>query len=43
VTAPMICVLIVVEIIVEERQMTLILRADHARDLLRQAQLDGVY
>lgn len=43
VTAPMICVLIVAEIIVEERQMTLLLRADHARDLLRRARLDGGY
>ncbi|NVZ69555.1 hypothetical protein [Pseudomonas costantinii] len=37
VTAPLICGLIVVEIIVDETQMTLLLRADQARDLLREA------
>ncbi|TLG92948.1 hypothetical protein FEM54_06150 [Pseudomonas edaphica] len=37
VTAPMICALIVAEIIVDERQMTLLLRVDQMRDLLREA------
>ncbi|MCF5546697.1 hypothetical protein [Pseudomonas salomonii] len=37
VTAPMICALIVAEIIVDERQMTLLLRVDRVRDLLREA------
>lgn len=37
VTAPMICTLIVVEIIVDERQVTLLLRADRVRNLLREA------
>ena len=33
----MICALIVAEIIVDERQMTLLLRVDQMRDLLREA------
>ncbi|OPA89803.1 hypothetical protein BFW87_22315 [Pseudomonas fluorescens] len=37
VTAPLIGGLIVAEIIIDERQMTLALRADQARDLLREA------
>lgn len=37
VTAPMICALIVAEIIVDERQMTLLLRVDRVRGLLREA------
>ena len=37
VTAPMICGLIVAEIIIDERHMTLLLRADSTRDLLREA------
>lgn len=41
VTAPLICGLIVAEIIIDERQMTLLLRADAARDLLRQARESG--
>ncbi|MGR3890046.1 hypothetical protein [Pseudomonas sp. 1152_12] len=42
VTAPMICGLIVAEIIIDERQMTLLLRADATRDLLREARENRV-
>lgn len=40
VTAPLIGGLIVAEIIIDERQMTLSLRADHARDVLREARIN---
>ncbi|WP_448651980.1 hypothetical protein ACSHWC_30145 [Pseudomonas fluorescens] len=43
VTAPMICGLIVAEIIIDETHMTLLLRADATRDLLREARESCLY
>lgn len=37
VTAPLICALIIAEIVIDEAQMTLLLRTDAVRDLLRAA------
>lgn len=43
VTAPLICALIVAEIVIDEQQMTLLLRADELRGLLRAARAHCSY